>query len=86
MKKLPAPGALSTSMLPPSCVTMPYVVERPRPVPAVLGLGGEERLEDVSLQVLAHAHSGVAHHQIGVVVIGLGLDGEPPRGASRRAR
>ena len=35
MKELPAPGALSTPMLPPSCVTMPYAVERPSPVPLV---------------------------------------------------
>src|SRR5688500_19790047 len=29
----PAPGALVTATRPPLCVTMPYTVDRPRPVP-----------------------------------------------------
>jgi hypothetical protein len=32
-KRVPLPFSLSTSMNPPCCITMPYTVESPRPVP-----------------------------------------------------
>ncbi len=33
MKDAPRPGSLSTSMKPPLCLTMPYTVASPSPVP-----------------------------------------------------
>jgi hypothetical protein len=37
-KRVPRPGALSTVTCPPLCATMPYTIDRPRPVPCPAGL------------------------------------------------
>ena len=58
-----APARSPPRCWPPLCCTMPYTVDRPRPVPLPGRLGGEERLEDAGARRLVHAGAGVAHGQ-----------------------
>ena len=46
---------------PPCSLTMPWLIESPRPVPSPFRLGGEERLEHLGRERLGHAGSVVDH-------------------------
>ena len=50
-------------MYPPLCLTIPYTIDSPRPVPLPDFLGGVERFEDARLGLRAHALAGIADRQ-----------------------
>ena len=67
MNTLPAPGALTSRISPPSSLDSSRLIARPRPVPPYLRLvravGLLERLEDDLLLVGRDADAGVAHRE-----------------------
>ena len=53
-KRAPAPGALSAKIDPPLCVTIPYTVDSPSPVPLPFSFvvkNGSKRCESVSSSI-----------------------------------
>jgi len=61
-KVVPAPGAESIPMRPPTCVTMLYAWRGPDRFPC-RALGREKRLEDVLLHLVGHPAAAVRHGQ-----------------------
>ena len=63
VKRAPCAGVLCTCTSPPLCLTTPYTVASPRPVPRPERLGGEERLEHALENPRRDALAGIFHDQ-----------------------
>ena len=65
---VPSPGSLLSTISPPDCLTKPYAIDSPRPVPCPVGLVVKKGSNARSQHVGRHAAAGVGHfdhHVIG---------------------